>query len=133
MSATTENLNTAAMSNETKTDLSSLEDEESILKSKLMVFGTDVGSVPCFRNSFLYGITGGIGAGIAHFAYSSKVPSATKFGFWSYVGITLVYWCQCRYDYTMTKFQYAQLQYAMKENAMKEGTSKGMRKTMKYD
>jgi len=92
----------------------------------LMLFGTDVGSIPCFRNSFLYGIGGGIGAGIVHFAVSSRVQNATKFGFWSYVGITVVYWCQCRYDYTMTKFQYTQLKYAMRESARKEGTSEAL-------
>lgn len=111
-------------------DAEAMKEEESILKSKLVVFGTDVGSIPCFRNSFLYGISGGIGAGIVHFAVSSRIQKATRFGFWSYMGITLVYWCQCRYDYTMTKFQYQQLQFAMKENARREGTSQAMPKQL---
>ncbi|ODN06098.1 Cytochrome c oxidase protein 20 [Orchesella cincta] len=104
-----------------------LMDEEAELNRKLQLFGTDVGSIPCFRNSFLYGITGGIGSGIAHFAVSSRLPGATKFGFWSYVGITACFWCWCRYDYTMTKFRYSQLSYAMKQNALKDGTPESFR------
>ncbi|CAL8106951.1 unnamed protein product [Orchesella dallaii] len=104
-----------------------LMDEEAELKRKLNLFGHDVGTIPCFRNSFLYGITGGIGSGIVHFAVSSRLPSATKFGFWSYVGITFSYWCYCRYEFTMTKFRYSQLTFAMKQNALKDGTDESFR------
>lgn len=30
----------------------------------LYIFGKDVSEMPCFRNSFLYGIGGGMGTGI---------------------------------------------------------------------
>jgi len=106
----------------------SLEKDEELLKRELVVFGKDLGSIPCFRNSFLYGITGGFGTGILTFALSSKVPTATKVGFYSYVGITLLYWIHCRYHYSLTKFKYTQLQYALKESVMKEGTADEMPK-----
>lgn len=103
-----------------------MEQEESVLHRKLMVFGTDVSEIPCFRNSFLYGITGGIGVGIATFALTSRVRRATSFGFWSYVAITSSYWCWCRYEYSTLKFEYAKLKYAMKKNVEAEGTENAM-------
>ena len=36
-------------------------DEE---RKHLYVFGRDVSEIPCFRNSFLYGISGGFGLGL---------------------------------------------------------------------
>jgi len=99
-----------------------LDKEEQILHKELVLFGTDVGSVPCFRNSFLYGIGGGMGSGIVHFALSSKVKSATSFGFYSYVAITLTYWIGCRYSYSATKFKYTQLKHAMRQKVLGEGT-----------
>lgn len=38
-------------------------DEE---KKHAYVFGRDVANIPCFRNSFLYGIGSGIGIGIGN-------------------------------------------------------------------
>jgi len=110
-----------------------LANQEQVLQRELVVFGEDLGSIPCFRNSFLYGITGGIGLGIAHFALSSKVQKATKFGFYSYVAITLSYWCVCRYNFSVTKFNYTQIRYAMQQNAMKEGTAQDMGHVLKEE
>lgn len=36
-------------------------DEE---RKHLNLFGRDVSEIPCFRNSFLYGIGGGVGMGL---------------------------------------------------------------------
>lgn len=107
------------LSSTSRTDL---EKEEELLRRELVVFGKDLGNVPCFRNSFLYGISGGFGTGIVTFALSSKIKTATKTGFYSYVGITLSYWIYCRYNYTMTKFKYTQLKHAMDRSARMEGT-----------
>jgi len=91
---------------------------------QLVVFGKDLGAIPCFRNSFLYGLSGGFGAGIMHFAFSSRVRNATRFGFWSYIGITSVYWVYCRYDYSVTKFKYSKMQHGLQQFAAYEGTEK---------
>jgi len=110
-----------------------IEADGNLLQKQLLVFGTDVGQIPCFRNSFLYGIGGGFGTGLAHFAVSSKVRNATRFGFWTYVGITAAYWCHCRYEYTMLKQEYARLQYALKHAAARDGTSDGMPREPRAD
>ncbi len=121
----------ASSPEETKTSPSSTDkktQEDELLKRELILFGKDIGHIPCFRNSFLYGITSGFGAGIVTFALSSKVPTATKTGFYTYVGVTLLYWIQCRYNYSVLKFEYSQLQYALKESVRFEGTKKEMPK-----
>jgi cytochrome c oxidase assembly protein subunit 20 len=102
------------------------EKDKELLERKLFLMGTDVGSIPCFRNSFLYGITSGFVAGIGHFAVTSRVKQATSFGFWSYIGVTFSYWCYCRYAYSATKMQYERLKYAMQQSVTLEGTSEGL-------
>ena len=105
-----------------------LEEEESVLRRKLVVFGQDVGQIPCFRNSFLYGILSGMGTGIGWFAFSSNIPRATNIGFYTYVGVTFCYWCNCRWNYSKTKQEYEQIKYAMQMNALLEGTEKGLKR-----
>lgn len=39
-------------------------DEE---RKHLVIFGRDVSEIPCFRNSFLYGIGSGIGTGLGKY------------------------------------------------------------------
>lgn len=39
---------------------------------QFVIFGRDVSKIPCFRNSFLTGIYGGVGCGIASFLATSK-------------------------------------------------------------
>lgn len=87
-----------------------------------MIFGKDVSKIPCFRNSFLYGILGGIGSGLVYFLFTSKVRVATNFGVASYAVITMSYWTQCRYKYSKTKFEMAQVQKLLREHALYEGT-----------
>jgi cytochrome c oxidase assembly protein subunit 20 len=115
-------------SGRTIADIDANEDSESVLNRKLMLFGRDVSQIPCFRNSFLYGILSGFGTGVATFAFTSNIPKATSFGFYSYVAITAVYYFQCNYQYSKTKFEYEQIKYAMRMNAMYEGTEKGMKR-----
>ena len=113
---------------DSSTNRSSMENEKNILEQKLILLGRDVGSIPCFRNSFLYGLVGGFMVGISTFAFTSKIRKSTTVGFYSYVGITLAYWIHCRWEYSNTKFQYVQLQHALKMQSMYEGTNKDMKK-----
>ena len=39
---------------------------------KVLIFGTDVSKIPCFKDSFLTGIYAGFGCGIASFLATSK-------------------------------------------------------------
>lgn len=61
------------------------------------MFGRDVSQIPCFRESFLYGIGSGVILGLGAFMSTSKPRLATSIGFSSYIMITLSFWCYCRY------------------------------------
>lgn len=47
-------------------------DEE---RKHLLLFGRDVSEIPCFRNSFLYGIGGGVGTGLGKIFKIMKLTS----------------------------------------------------------
>nr|CAD7402871.1 unnamed protein product [Timema poppensis] len=104
-----------------------MSEEEEETKRKLILFGRDVSEIPCFRNSYLYGISSGIGMGLTYFMFTSKVRMATHVGFGSFLGITMIYWIHCRYKYSLNKFNMGQLQAAMKKKAMYEGTERAER------
>ncbi|KAJ3626821.1 hypothetical protein MTP99_017289 [Tenebrio molitor] len=88
----------------------------------LMIFGRDVSKIPCFRNSILYGIYSGLGLGLAHFMFKSRPMAACNFAVYSFSGVTLIYWIQCRYKYSQMKFQMLQMQELLRRNALYEGT-----------
>ncbi|XP_055375625.1 cytochrome c oxidase assembly protein COX20, mitochondrial [Condylostylus longicornis] len=90
----------------------------------LIIFGRDVQQIPCFRNSFLYGISGGIGVGILTFLGTSRAKLATHVGFSTFFCSTLIYWFTCRYNWSKQRFHYNKLQAAMKQHALYEGTEK---------
>ncbi|XP_059350474.1 cytochrome c oxidase assembly protein COX20, mitochondrial-like [Daphnia carinata] len=88
---------------------------------KATILGRDLGSIPCFRSSFLNGIGGGIGTGLAFFLFTSKVRRSCNTAVLSFAGITLSYWVYCRYRWSQKKFNMTMLQTAMKEHG-REGT-----------
>ncbi|KAG8232585.1 hypothetical protein J437_LFUL012961 [Ladona fulva] len=92
--------------------------------NKLMLFNRDIGSIPCFRSSLLYGINSGIGTGLLYFMFTSKVRMASHVAVSSFAVITLSYWFYCRYDFAKKKFAISQLQPALQKAAVYEGTSK---------
>lgn len=57
-----------------------------------MVLGKDVSKIPCFRNSYLYGILGGFSMGVGHFMLTSKTLKSTHVGFGSFLVISTLYW-----------------------------------------
>uniref|UniRef100_T1IQK9 Cytochrome c oxidase assembly protein COX20, mitochondrial n=1 Tax=Strigamia maritima TaxID=126957 RepID=T1IQK9_STRMM len=87
-------------------------------------YGKKVRDVPCFRNSFLYGISGGFGVGILYFLATSKTRRATDFGFASFTAITLGYWFHCRYTMSRDRFHFQQIKADVEEYMHREGTSK---------
>ncbi|XP_037955570.1 cytochrome c oxidase assembly protein COX20, mitochondrial [Teleopsis dalmanni] len=91
-------------------------------KKELIIFGHDVAQMPCFRNSFLYGISGGIGVGLVTFLATSRTRFSTHVAFSGFVCGTLGYWFVCRYQWSKTRFEYQKLQTAMRNKAMYEGT-----------
>ncbi|EFA10149.1 cytochrome c oxidase assembly protein COX20, mitochondrial [Tribolium castaneum] len=92
------------------------------VNKSLMIFGRDVSKIPCFRNSILYGIYGGLGMGLAHFMFRSHPLGACNFAVYSFSGVTLIYWIQCRYKYSQMKFQMLQMQELLRRQAIYEGT-----------
>ncbi|XP_030755489.1 cytochrome c oxidase assembly protein COX20, mitochondrial [Sitophilus oryzae] len=88
----------------------------------IIIFGRDVSKIPCFRNSFLYGIGGGVLLGLTHFLFTSKAVKSVNYSVYSFSIITLGYWIQCRYEYTKTKFEMLRLQEALANRALFEGT-----------
>ncbi|CAG0903321.1 unnamed protein product, partial [Darwinula stevensoni] len=58
---------------------------------QLYIFGRDVTQIPCFRNSFLYGIGGGIVAGLATFLLTSRIKLSFQVSNYAFFGTTLSY------------------------------------------
>lgn len=78
--------------------------------------------MPCFRNSFLYGLTGGICCGLIRFMFTSRPKSACDFAVGSFSIITLAYWFQCRYEYSKVKFEMDRMKYQLQQHMLTEGT-----------
>lgn len=78
----------------------SSENLKSVIKSfpfqSLTIFGRDVSKIPCFRESFMYGISSGIVIGLGCFMSTSKPRLAQHVAIGSFMLITLSYWFHCR-------------------------------------
>lgn len=98
-------------------------DERDENRKHLYLFGRDVADIPCFRNSFLYGIGGGIGMGLGTFMFTSRPAFSTHVAYGTFFFTTLCYWLTCRYNYSSTKFKYSQMKSAMRKQALFEGTT----------
>lgn len=86
------------------------------------IFGHDLANMPCFRQTFLYSISSGIGSGLLYFMLTSKAKRATHVAFGTYTVVTLGYWTYCRYNYSVQKFEMGQLQMALQKQVLYEGT-----------
>lgn len=63
-----------------------------LFQKKVTLFGRDLSEIPCFRNSWLYGISGGIGVGLLYFLFTSKTRMASHVAVGSVCTITMSYW-----------------------------------------
>ncbi|XP_022900111.1 cytochrome c oxidase assembly protein COX20, mitochondrial [Onthophagus taurus] len=88
----------------------------------IILFGQDITKIPCFRNSFLYGISGGLGCGLMYFMFTSKPLMASHCAVASFGVITISYWAHCRYNYSKARFEMLRLQKLLQQHAMYEGT-----------
>ncbi|XP_065075734.1 cytochrome c oxidase assembly protein COX20, mitochondrial [Ochlerotatus camptorhynchus] len=89
-----------------------------------VLFGKDLSQIPCFRNSFLYGISIGIGVGFLAFMKTSRPQLSSHIGFGTFFGTTLCYWFPCRYKWKKDFKEAEVLQHMMQQQAMYEGTDK---------
>ena len=55
-------------------------------------FGKELSEIPCFRNTFLYGILTGIGSGLGFFLFTSRTKRSCDVGVGSFVVTSLAYW-----------------------------------------
>ncbi|XP_068153063.1 cytochrome c oxidase assembly protein COX20, mitochondrial [Drosophila tropicalis] len=101
-----------------------MDDDLEDQSKSFIIFGRDVAKIPCFRNSFLYGISGGIGIGLLTFLGTSRTHLSTHVGFGSFFCGTIAYWMTCRYQWSARRFEQQQLREAMRRQAMYEGTEK---------
>ncbi|XP_028162050.1 cytochrome c oxidase assembly protein COX20, mitochondrial [Ostrinia nubilalis] len=101
---------------------SMLEEEPEEEKKGLMFMGRDLSKIPCFRESFLYGIASGVGVGLAAFLKTSKPMMSQHIGFGTFTVSTLVYWAYCRYQWSRQRFDAQLLQEALKDKIKYEGT-----------
>ncbi|KAJ6648173.1 Cytochrome c oxidase assembly protein COX20, mitochondrial [Pseudolycoriella hygida] len=88
----------------------------------LYIFGRDVSKIPCFRNSFLYGMTTGIGVSVGTFMFTSRPQLGMHVGMASFTLTTLFYWFHCRYNFSKAQFEYAKIRKHMKDATIYEGT-----------
>ncbi|CAG9770260.1 unnamed protein product [Ceutorhynchus assimilis] len=88
-----------------------------------MIYGRDVSKIPCFRNSFLYGTLSGLGIGLAHFMFTSRVGKSVNYSVYSFSMFSVSYWIYCRYNFSKTKFEMLRMQETLTEKALKEGTA----------
>jgi len=92
-----------------------MDEEKSWLQKKL--------ETPCYRSSMIYGISSGIGAGLAYFLFTSKPRTASHIGVASYCCVTLASWCYCRYQYTQKQIQVRLYKQAIEQQILTEGTN----------
>ncbi|GJQ84034.1 hypothetical protein Trydic_g10498 [Trypoxylus dichotomus] len=90
----------------------------------IVIFGQDITRIPCFRNSFLYGISGGIASGLFYFMCTSKPLMSSHCGMACFTVITLGYWTHCRYSYSKLRADMFKMQTLLREQALYEGTNR---------
>lgn len=90
------------------------EDDQS---KAVMLFGRDIRKIPCFKQSMLSGIYGGVAAGLATFMFTSRIRLSTNVALGSYMGVVVAYWCYCRYNYVMQKYAMQDLQNILRQTS----------------
>ncbi|XP_018336877.1 cytochrome c oxidase assembly protein COX20, mitochondrial [Agrilus planipennis] len=96
--------------------------EEPSESQGVVIFGRDVTKIPCFRNSYLYGIYSGVAAGLVYFLFTSRPRIATRVGVGTFATVNMSYWFWCRYNYSKTKFEMLRVRELLRQHALREGT-----------
>ncbi|XP_011313972.1 cytochrome c oxidase protein 20 homolog [Fopius arisanus] len=90
-------------------------------KQSLIIFGRDVTKIPCFKQSFFNGILSGVGVGIITFMFTSKPRLASHWMVGSFGGVTITFYCVCRYQYAKEQIVISRMKGLMQEAMITEG------------
>ncbi|XP_014272389.1 cytochrome c oxidase assembly protein COX20, mitochondrial [Halyomorpha halys] len=96
-------------------------DEEE--EKKLSIFGKNIAEIPCFRDSYFYGICTGFASGLGYFMFTSRPGVSTNFGMGAFCLSTLSYWSYCRWKYNDQIKQAALIRAYLQEGLVTEGAS----------
>lgn len=80
-----------------------------------IIFGRDVSKIPCFKHSWIYGISSGIGAGLLTFMFTSRPQLASHAMVGTICTVTLTYFGFCRYKAVKDEITAAQIKTLMQE------------------
>ncbi|XP_060098738.1 cytochrome c oxidase assembly protein COX20, mitochondrial [Heteronotia binoei] len=82
----------------------------------------DVGTIPCARESVLYGSLGALTLGLGHFLATSRVRRSCHFGAGGFILTTLGCWFYCRYNNAKLRIQQQIIKEGLKNKILFEGT-----------
>ena len=71
-------------------------------RNRLMFFGTNLAKIPCFKSSFMNGISAGMVVGLAYNLATSRPPMNMAFG--TYTIVLFGSWFYCRANLRISKF-----------------------------
>ncbi|XP_065487403.1 cytochrome c oxidase assembly protein COX20, mitochondrial isoform X2 [Caloenas nicobarica] len=97
-------------------------DSEPRKSFKLLGF-LDVQSVPCARESVLYGSLGSLVVGLGHFLATSRVRRSCDFAVGGFICTMLGYWFYCRYNLAQQRIRQRMLKEGMRNKILFEGSS----------
>ncbi|XP_054678431.1 cytochrome c oxidase assembly protein COX20, mitochondrial [Grus americana] len=97
-------------------------DSEPRKSFKLLGF-LDVKSVPCARESVLYGSLGSLVVGLGHFLATSRVRRSCDFAVGGFICTMLGYWFYCRYNLAQHRIRQRMLKEGMRNKILFEGSS----------
>ncbi|NXI44934.1 COX20 protein, partial [Galbula dea] len=97
-------------------------DSEPRKSFKLLGF-LDVQSVPCARESVLYGSLGSFVVGLGHFLATMEVRRSCDFAVGGFICTMLGYWFYCRYNLAQHRIRRRMLQEGMRNKVLFEGSS----------
>ncbi|XP_033916936.1 cytochrome c oxidase assembly protein COX20, mitochondrial [Melopsittacus undulatus] len=96
-------------------------DSEPRKSFKLLGF-LDVQSVPCSRESVLYGSVGSLVTGLGYFLATSRVRRSCDFAVGGFICTTLGYWFYCRYNLAQQRIRQRMLKEAVRNKILYEGS-----------
>uniref|UniRef100_A0A131XFJ6 Cytochrome c oxidase assembly protein COX20, mitochondrial n=1 Tax=Hyalomma excavatum TaxID=257692 RepID=A0A131XFJ6_9ACAR len=90
-------------------------------RKPVIFMGRNIEEIPCFRQVVMTGILSGLGIGLGTFMLTSRPRRSTDAAVYSFVGITMLYWFYCRYQFSARNFEYRRMQMEIQRAVVREG------------